>query len=84
MGGGGLAVSTRKWYCKQILRAMKIHGGKASLQTIMWEMKKPSQNRFPIQEERICAFLKYLRAMGIVTYSKSPTRRILSKWESSE
>ena len=79
--GGGLAKSTRLWYCEQILKAMKLHGGKASLPTIMWEMRKASQSRFPIQEERICAFLKYLRAMGYVTYHRSPTRRISSKWE---
>ena len=78
--GSGLKPSTRKWYCEQILKAMKLHGGEASLPTIMWEMRKASQHRFPIQEERICAFLKYLRAMKYVTYHKSPTRRISSKW----
>jgi len=79
--GGGLALSTRKWYCEQILKAMKLHGGKASLPTIMWEMRKASQNRFPIQEERICSFLKYLRACGVVAYHRSETRRISSKWD---
>jgi len=78
--GGGLAESTRSWYCEQIKRIIKKYG-KASVPTILAEMRRIPQQRYPIQEERIVAFLKYLRYMGEIKYSKSPTRKISSKWE---
>ena len=77
---GGLAESTRDWYCEQIKRIIRKYG-RASVATIVAEMRKIGQNRYPIQEERIVAFLKYMRAKGEVQYHKSETRRISSKWE---
>lgn len=77
--GGGLAESTRKWYCENIKRILKKHG-KASIGTIIAEMRKIPQNKYPIQEERIVNLLKYLRALGEVTYHKSAKKKIPSKW----
>jgi len=78
--GGGLAKSSRLWYETEIMRILKIHG-KVSVAFILQEMKKINQHRYPIQEERVVAFLKYLRACGRVRYLKSDTRRISSKWD---
>ena len=82
-GKSGLAISTRDWYCSEIIKVLKKYK-KASIGMIIGEMRKLDQRRYPIQEERICSFLKYLRAMGVIKYEKSPVRAISSKWSVEE
>ena len=79
----GLSKSTRDWYCSEIIKVLKKYK-KTSIGMIIGEMRKLDQRRYPIQEERIVAFLKYLRMMGIVKYEKSPVRAISSKWSVEE
>ena len=81
--GSGLAFSTRTWYCAEILKVLRKHG-KVSAPFIISEMRKIPQRRLPVTEERIVSFLKYMRACNLVTYHRSETRRISSKWESRE
>ena len=81
--GAGLKASTRKWYEEEIMKVLK-KNGKVSVGEIMQELRKNPQRRYPIQEERICSFLKFLRACGRVSYTKSSSRRIPSKWGSKE
>jgi len=77
--GSGLSLSSRNWYVEQIMKVLRKYG-KASVPLILAEMRRNPQRRLPIQEERVVAFLKYLKALGIITYSKSLKRKIPSKW----
>lgn len=77
---GGIARSTLDWYVKEILNVLEKHK-KASSAVIVNELKKLPQRRYPIIEKRIIAILKYMQAIGLVTYHKSDNRRIPSKWE---
>jgi len=77
---GGLASSTRKWYVEQILKILK-ERKQASAKAIILELRRLDNKRYPIQEERILAFLKYLRAIGKVKYIPTEDRRKYpSKW----
>lgn len=77
---GALAKSTRRWYLEQILKILKEKKVTTSA-VIISELRKLGNRRFPIQEERILAFLKYLRAIGKVKYIPSKNRRKYpSKW----
>lgn len=79
---GGLAQSSRDWYCEHILEVLRKHK-KASIQTIIDELRHLKQNRYPLQEERVVHFLKYLKAIGLVKYHKSLKRKVPSNWEVS-
>jgi hypothetical protein len=76
----GMAASTRKWYYAHILEVLRKYG-KASVPTIIGEMRKIPQSRYPLSQERIVALLKEMRALGIVAYYPSAQRKIASKWE---
>lgn len=77
---GGLKKSTRKWYEDNILRILKANRS-LSLKELTFELRKLNQRRYPIQPQRIIAFLKFLTKKGIVRYSRSEVYNKPSRWE---
>lgn len=76
----GLALSTREFYISEILKVLRKYG-KVSTTTIIYEMRKNPQRRFPLTEERIVSFLKYLRATDQVIYHRNYPNKKSSRWE---
>ena len=76
---GGLSKRGREWYIKNIMKILEKEK-QLTTKELLFKLSQIPQRKYPIQEERITYFLKFLRAKKVIKYKKDNSRRGIWIW----
>jgi len=71
----GLSKRGRNWYISNIVKILEKEK-RVTTRELLMKLSTIPQKKYPIQEERIISFLRYLRAIRVITYHKEKGSRV--------